>query len=147
MNPTSFWVGLGNQGPQSGWVRSGWHSGSKFGSKSGCVYIRIFFSDKRILTLEIETYVYDANAKIPYFCKQFPPSNTFLLWISCGNYSIYEVENGLFTKFYALSFCRFKIILDRSNHFYRVTIVLVESNSFWSGPNHYVQVQIIKTRN
>ena len=46
--------------------------------------------------------------------------------------------------FYALSFYGSKIILDCPNHFGRVPIVLDESNSFWSGPSHFGQVQIIK---
>ena len=45
---------------------------------------------------------------------------------------------------YALSFYGTKIILDRPNNFGRVPIVLDGSNSFWSGPNHFGQVQIIK---
>ena len=36
------------------------------------------------------------------------------------------------------------MILDRPNCFGWVQIVLVWSNSFWSGPNHFGQVQIIK---
>ena len=44
----------------------------------------------------------------------------------------------------ALSFYGSKMILDRPNNFGRVPIVLHKSNSFWSGPNHFGQVQIIK---
>ena len=36
------------------------------------------------------------------------------------------------------------IILDRPKYFGQVPIVLDGSNSFWSGPNHFIQVQIIK---
>ena len=36
------------------------------------------------------------------------------------------------------------MILNCPNHFCRVPFVLVGSNSFWSGPNHYGQVPIIK---
>ena len=36
------------------------------------------------------------------------------------------------------------MILDRPNDFGRVPIVLDRPNSFWSGPNHFWQVQIIK---
>ena len=45
---------------------------------------------------------------------------------------------------YALSFYGTKMILDRPNNFGRVPIVLDGSNSFWSGPNHFGQVVIIK---
>ena len=44
----------------------------------------------------------------------------------------------------ALSFYKLKIILDCSNHFGWVPIVLDGSKLFWSGPNHFGQVQIIK---
>ena len=60
------------------------------------------------------------------------------LWIS-------EKKPPLLT--YALSFYGSKMILDRPNHFGRVPIVLVGTNSFWSGPNHYGQVKIIKISN
>ena len=43
---------------------------------------------------------------------------------------------------YALSFYWSKIILDRPNCFGRVQIDLVRSISFWSGPNHFDQVEI-----
>ena len=43
-----------------------------------------------------------------------------------------------------LSFYGFKNILDRPNNFGRVPIVLDGSNLFWSGQNHFGQVQIIK---
>jgi len=46
--------------------------------------------------------------------------------------------------FNALSFYWSKMILDRSNDFGRVPIVLGGSNSFWLGQNHFGQVQIIK---
>ena len=36
------------------------------------------------------------------------------------------------------------MILDRSNHFGRVPIVLGGSNSFLLGQNHFGQVQLIK---
>ena len=42
----------------------------------------------------------------------------------------------------AFSFYGSKIILDRPNHFGQAPIVLDEPNSFWSGPNHFGQVQI-----
>ena len=47
---------------------------------------------------------------------------------------------------YALSFYGSKMILDRPNHFGRdrVPIILDGSNSFWLGPNHLGQFQIIK---
>ena len=45
---------------------------------------------------------------------------------------------------YALSFYRSKMILDRPNCFGWIQIVLVGSKSFWSGLNHFGQVQIIK---
>ena len=38
-------------------------------------------------------------------------------------------------------------LLDRPNHFGRVPIVLDKSNSFWTGPIHFGQVQIIKNKN
>ena len=37
-----------------------------------------------------------------------------------------------------------KIILDRPNHFGRVPILLDGSSLFWSGSNHFGQVQIFK---
>ena len=43
---------------------------------------------------------------------------------------------------YSLSFYRSKMILDHPNCFVRIQIVLVGSKSFWSGPNHFGQVQI-----
>ena len=43
---------------------------------------------------------------------------------------------------YALSLYRFKMVLDRPNCFGWIQIVLVGSKSFWSGPNHFGQVQI-----
>ena len=43
---------------------------------------------------------------------------------------------------YAPSFCMSKIILDRPNCFGQVQIILVGFRSFWSSPNHFVQVQI-----
>jgi hypothetical protein len=36
------------------------------------------------------------------------------------------------------------MVLDCPNNFGQVPIVLDKSNSFWSGPNHFRQVQIIK---
>ena len=45
---------------------------------------------------------------------------------------------------YALSFYGSKMIMDRPNDFDRVPIILDGPNSFWSGPNHFGQVQIIK---
>ena len=42
----------------------------------------------------------------------------------------------------AMSFYRSKMILYRPNYIGWVQIVLVESNLFWSGPNHFGQVQI-----
>ena len=44
---------------------------------------------------------------------------------------------------YALSFYGSKIIFDRPNNFGRVPIVLDVSSLFWSGPNHFGQVQIM----
>ena len=44
----------------------------------------------------------------------------------------------------ALSFYGSKIIFDRPNYFGRVPIILDGTNSFWSGSNHFGQVQIIK---
>ena len=44
----------------------------------------------------------------------------------------------------AMSFYGSNIILDRPKYFGQVPIVLDGSNSFWSGPNHYGQVQIMK---
>ena len=44
----------------------------------------------------------------------------------------------------ALPFYGFKMILDRQNCFGQVPIVLEETNTFWSGSNHFGQVQIIK---
>ena len=44
----------------------------------------------------------------------------------------------------ALSFYGSKMILDCPNNFSRVPIVLDGSKSFWSGPKHFGQVQIIK---
>ena len=41
-----------------------------------------------------------------------------------------------------LSFYRSKMILDHPNCFGWLQIVLVGSNPFWSGPNHFGQVQI-----
>jgi hypothetical protein len=43
---------------------------------------------------------------------------------------------------YALSFYRSKLILDYSNCFGWVQIILVGSKLFWSGPNDVGQVQI-----
>ena len=42
----------------------------------------------------------------------------------------------------ALSFYRSKMILDHPDCFGRLQIVLVGSKPFWSGPNHFGQVQI-----
>ena len=43
-----------------------------------------------------------------------------------------------------MSFYGSIMILDRPNHFGRVPMVLDRPNSFWSGPNNFGQVQIIK---
>ena len=50
----------------------------------------------------------------------------------------------LHTYPYALSFYGSKIILDHPNQFGWVPIVLDGPNLFWSGPNHFGQIQIIK---
>ena len=42
----------------------------------------------------------------------------------------------------ALPFYRSKMILDRSNCFGWVQIILFDPNHFWSGPTHFGQVQI-----
>ena len=46
---------------------------------------------------------------------------------------------------YALSFYGAKMISDRPNHFGWVPIILDGPNLFWSGSNHFGQIQIIKT--
>ena len=45
---------------------------------------------------------------------------------------------------YALSFYGSKTILDRPNQFGWVPIVLGGPNLFWSGSNHFGQIQIIE---
>ena len=45
---------------------------------------------------------------------------------------------------HALSFYGFKMILDRPNDFGRLPIILDGPNLFWSGSNHFGQVQIIE---
>ena len=45
---------------------------------------------------------------------------------------------------HALSFYESEMILDRPNHFGRVPTILGGSNLFWSGANHFGQVQILK---
>ena len=42
-----------------------------------------------------------------------------------------------------LSFYRFKIFLDRPNHFGRAQIILDGYKSFWTGTNHFRRVQFI----
>ena len=46
--------------------------------------------------------------------------------------------------YYALSFWKSRMILDPLNHFGQIPIALKGCNSFWSGANHFEQVQIIK---
>ena len=51
---------------------------------------------------------------------------------------------GVLNWMEALSFYEYKTFLGRPNPFGRVPIILDGSNSFWLGPNHFGQVQIIK---
>ena len=51
---------------------------------------------------------------------------------------------GVLNWMEALSFYEYKKFLGRPNPFGRVPIILDGSNSFWLGPNHLKQVQIIK---
>ena len=61
------------------------------------------------------------------------------------------IHNFIFTRYFmirhdkdfnVLSFYRSKMISDHPNWFGRLQIILVGSKLFWSGPNHFDQVQI-----
>ena len=60
------------------------------------------------------------------------------------NSTIWCMETKCMHYHHALSFYGYKMILDNTNHFVWVPIVLDGSNSFCLDPNHFGQVQIIK---
>ena len=60
--------------------------------------------------------------------------------IACNYYLSYC--QGFEKKSNALSFYMSKMILDHPKCFGRLQIVFVRSKPFWSGPNHFGQVQI-----
>ena len=63
-------------------------------------------------------------------------------------HSVLELQSGgknwAKSLTYVLSFYGSKMILDCPNNFGQVPIILDGSDLFWSGPNHFRQVQIIK---
>ena len=77
---------------------------------------------------------------------------TVMVWRFCCNSIFYHkitqeqiyLRNKKHENDNALSFYGSKMILDFPNNFDWVSIVLDGSNLFWSGPNHFWQVQIIK---
>ena len=62
-----------------------------------------------------------------------------------NNHNVVSKWDKIVSKYTnALSFYGSKLILDRQNNFGRVPIILNGPNLFWSGSNHFGQVQIIK---
>ena len=73
-------------------------------------------------------------------------NNTFGVWYLVFSHWLmqWKQQKSLKKLINALSFYWSKIILDHPNDFGKVPIVMDGSNLFWSGPNHFGLVEIIK---